>query len=94
VGRYRGTRDSRGYVVTGVGGGCHDGAVVDINELLPGSRSPRDYLNLVTDTRADQAVLRALAASPYSFVREAVAEHPHADAQTLAAVPTEDLKNS
>jgi hypothetical protein len=65
--------------------------VVDIDELLPGSRSPRDYLNLVTDPRADQAVLRTLAASPYSFVRKAVAEHPHADAQTLAALPTEDL---
>jgi hypothetical protein len=35
--------------------------VVDIDELLPRSRTPRDYLNLVTDPRADQEVLRALA---------------------------------
>ena len=65
--------------------------MVDLDELLPRSRSPRDYLDLVTDPRIDQDVLRVLAASPYSFVRQAVAGHPLADAQTLAALMTEDL---
>ncbi|BCB88702.1 hypothetical protein [Phytohabitans suffuscus] len=66
--------------------------MVDIDELLPRSRSPRDYLNLVADPRADQEVLRALAAGPYSFVRKVVAQHLLADAQTLAVpLPTEDL---
>jgi len=80
------------YLVAGTSDSCHDVAVVDINELLPRARSPRDYLNLFTDPRVDQEVLRALAASPYSFVRKAVAEHQLADAQTLAALlPAEDL---
>ena len=65
--------------------------MVNINELLPRSRSPRDYLDLVTDPRTDQDVLRVLATSPYSFVRQAVAEHPLADARTLASLPTDDL---
>lgn len=72
-------------------GVCHDAAVADIDELLPRSRSPRDYLDLVADPRIGQAVLRALATSPYSFVRQAVAEHPLAEAGTLSALPTDDL---
>jgi hypothetical protein len=81
----------RGIFVAYTGGSCHDGAVVEINELLPRSRSPRDYLDLITDPRIDPDVLRLLAASPYSFVRQAVAGHPLADARTLAALSTEDL---
>ncbi|MFD0746093.1 hypothetical protein ACFQ1L_32785 [Phytohabitans flavus] len=66
--------------------------MADIDELLPRARSPRDYLNLVTDPRVDQEVLRGLAASPYPFVRKAVAAHPLADAQILTALlRTEDL---
>ncbi|MEU6074112.1 hypothetical protein [Micromonospora sp. NPDC047074] len=65
--------------------------MVDISKLLPRSRSPRDYLDLIADPRVDREVLCTLAASPYSFVRMAVAEHPLADAHTLATLSTEDL---
>lgn len=65
--------------------------MVDLDELLPRARSPRDYLDLVGDPRTDQTVLRALAASPYPFVRTAVASHRLADATTLAAISTVDL---
>jgi hypothetical protein len=58
--------------------------VVDIENLLPHSRTPRDYLDLVTDPRIDQEGLRALASSPYPFVRRAVADHRQTDAATLA----------
>jgi hypothetical protein len=68
--------------------------VAGIDELLPRARTPADYLNLVTDPRLDQAGLRTLAASPYPFVRRAVAKCPRADATTLAAVVTDDLDPS
>lgn len=44
-----------------------------IDDLLPRERTPADYLRLVGDPRLGQEGLRTLAASPYSFVREAVA---------------------
>ncbi|WP_239152861.1 hypothetical protein [Virgisporangium aurantiacum] len=62
-----------------------------IDDLLPRARTPVDYLNVVADPRLDQAGLRALAASPYPFVRHAVAGCPRADSATLAAVVTDDL---
>jgi hypothetical protein len=70
---------------------CHDGLVVDIEDLLPRSRTPRDYLNLVNDPRIDQEGLRVLAGSPYSFVRTAVAGHLQTDAATLAELVVSDL---
>jgi hypothetical protein len=79
----------RGGLVARDGPGCHDGDVVDINEWLPRSRSPRDYLDLLTHPGIGQEVLATLAASTYSFVRRAVADHPLADARTLAALRTE-----
>jgi hypothetical protein len=65
--------------------------VAGIDDLLPRVRTPVDYLNVVTDPRLDQDGLRALASSPYPFVRHAVATCPRADPATLAAVVTEDL---
>ncbi|MFC4065659.1 hypothetical protein [Actinoplanes subglobosus] len=62
-----------------------------IDELLPAERTPADYQRLVDDPRADQETLLALARSPYSFVRSAVADSPRADASTLAAIPLDDL---
>ena len=62
-----------------------------LDDLLPRARTPVDYLNVVTDPRLDQDGLRALATSPYPFVRHAVAACPRSDAATLAAVVTEDL---
>lgn len=58
--------------------------MVSIEDLLPRSRTPRDYLDLVTDPRIDQEELRALASSPYPFVRRAVAEESRTDAAALA----------
>jgi hypothetical protein len=55
----------------------------DIEALLPRSRTPRDYLDLVADPRVDAAGMRALARSPYSFVRLAVARDVRTDATTL-----------
>jgi hypothetical protein len=57
--------------------------VVDIEALLPHARTPRDYLDLVSDPRVGQDGLRVLAQSPYSFVRLAVAKDVRADATTL-----------
>ncbi|MEU8656275.1 hypothetical protein [Actinoplanes philippinensis] len=62
-----------------------------INDLLPRERTPADYLRLVDDPRAGQETLRALAVSPYNFVRSAVADSPRADASTMAAIPLADL---
>jgi hypothetical protein len=39
----------------------------------------------------DEAGLTALARSPYSFVRLAVAQHPNANADTLAELVTSDI---
>ncbi|MFI7493087.1 hypothetical protein ACIBXA_32435 [Micromonospora echinaurantiaca] len=60
---------------------------MDIDALLPRARAPRDYLDLVADPRIDQNGLHALARSPYSFVRLAVAK----DIRTSAATLTELL---
>ncbi|BCJ32441.1 hypothetical protein [Actinocatenispora sera] len=65
--------------------------MVDLDALLPPSRTPRDYLNAVTDPRLDAAGLRQLARSPYGFVRLAVAQQPRADASVLAELLTEPL---
>lgn len=51
--------------------------------MLPRSRTPRDYLDLVTDPRIDAAGLRVLAQSPYTFVRLAVAKEARADVAAL-----------
>ncbi|MER5332058.1 hypothetical protein [Micromonospora sp. NPDC002717] len=59
----------------------------DIDTLLPHVRTPRDYLDLVSDPRIDQDGLHTLARSPYSFVRLAVAK----DIRTGAATLTELL---
>ncbi|BCJ39036.1 hypothetical protein Athai_65390 [Actinocatenispora thailandica] len=56
---------------------------MDIEELLPHTRTPRDYLDLVADPRLDRDALRVLARSPYSFVRRAVAQDPRTDAVAL-----------
>lgn len=69
---------------------CHDGLVVGVEDLLPRSRTPRDYLDLVADPRIDREGLRALASSPYSFVRRAIAENLQADAATLAELLTSE----
>ncbi|MEU4621742.1 hypothetical protein AB0G04_17430 [Actinoplanes sp. NPDC023801] len=61
------------------------------DDLLPPARSPADYLALVGDPRAGQDILRLLAASPYNFVRSAVADSPRADAATLATIRVDDL---
>lgn len=60
---------------------------MDIDALLPRARTPRDYLDLVADPRIDRDGLHALARSPYSFVRLAVAK----DIRTSAATLTELL---
>jgi hypothetical protein len=64
---------------------------VDLDALLPRSRTPRDYLDAVTDPRLDAAGLRELAGSPYRFVRVAVAQHPRAEAAALAELLTGPL---
>lgn len=64
---------------------------MDLDALLPRSRTPRDYLDAATDPRLDLAGLRELAGSPYSFVRLAVARQPRADAAVLAELLTEPL---
>ncbi|WP_430785836.1 hypothetical protein [Actinoplanes sp. G11-F43] len=79
-------------MITGLG--CRDWEdviVADFDGLLPRQRTPLDYLNLVDDPRLDRHGLTLLAASPYSFVRDAVAHSPRADAATLAAIPLADL---
>jgi hypothetical protein len=65
--------------------------VVDIDALLPRTRSPKDYLDLVTDPRVDQDGLRALAHTPYPFVRRAVAEDGRTDAATLTELINSDF---
>ena len=65
--------------------------MVDIESLLPRSRSPADYLKLVIDPRIDAAGLLSLAGSPYPFVRVAVAAHPLASSATLAVLATTEL---
>lgn len=60
---------------------------MDIEALLPRARTPRDYLDLVTDPRVDQDGLHTLARSPYSFVRLAIAK----DIRTSPATLTELL---
>ncbi|MCT2279062.1 hypothetical protein M3G91_15700 [Micromonospora chalcea] len=56
---------------------------MDIDALLPRARTPRDYLDVVTDPRIDQDGLHALAQSPYSFVRLAVAMDIRTSTATL-----------
>ncbi|SCL67458.1 hypothetical protein GA0070606_4557 [Micromonospora citrea] len=56
---------------------------MDVETLLPRSRTPRDYLDVVADPRVDAAGMRVLARSPYPFVRLAVAEDVRADAVAL-----------
>lgn len=58
--------------------------MADIDRLLPCPRTPRDYLDLVTDPRVDQDGLHALAHCPYSFVRLAVAKDIRTSTTTLA----------
>ena len=62
-----------------------------IDDLLPRARTPLDYLNVVADPRLGQEGLRTLAASPYPFVRRAVARCPRSDPATLAAVVIDEL---
>ncbi|SCG14679.1 hypothetical protein GA0070610_0888 [Micromonospora echinofusca] len=57
---------------------------MEIEALLPRSRTPRDYLDLVADPRVDSAGMRLLARSPYSFVRLAVAQDARTDAAALS----------
>jgi hypothetical protein len=66
-------------------------SVVDIEALLPRARTPWHYLDLVGDPRMDADGLRALARTPYSFVRLAVARDHRADAATLGELLTSDL---
>ncbi|WP_433265575.1 hypothetical protein ACQPWR_00510 [Micromonospora vinacea] len=56
---------------------------MDIDALLPRARTPQDYLDLVADPRIDRDGLHALARSPYSFVRLAVAKDSRTGGATL-----------
>ncbi|SBT45725.1 hypothetical protein [Micromonospora auratinigra] len=60
---------------------------MDIDALLPRTRTPRDYLDLVADPRIDEDGLHRLARGPHPFVRLAVAE----DSRTRTATLTELL---
>ena len=51
---------------------------------------PRDYLELARSAEATPEELRELAGSPYSFVRQAVAEHPATPSEALTLLlPTD-----
>lgn len=67
--------------------------MADLDDLLPRERTPRHCRDLAGDPRADQAVLRTPAVSPYPFVRAAVAGNPRAEARTPAAIPLDDLSD-
>lgn len=58
--------------------------MVNLDDLLPRPRTPRDYLDLAADPSIGREVLLALADSEYPFVQIAVAEHPCSDAAVLA----------
>ncbi|GIJ48000.1 hypothetical protein Val02_48860 [Virgisporangium aliadipatigenens] len=59
---------------------------MDVNALLPATRTPADYLRVVDDPRLDADGLGELARSPYSFVRLAVARQPRAGARQLSSL--------
>ncbi|MDR7327662.1 MULTISPECIES: hypothetical protein [Catenuloplanes] len=59
---------------------------MDVNGLLPGARTPADYLRIVDDPRLDDGGLLELARSPYSFVRLAVARQRRAGTAHLLAL--------
>jgi hypothetical protein len=53
--------------------------------------SPKDYLDAARDPAASPEELRFLAGSVYDFVRLAVAEHPHAEADVLVALTPQHI---
>ena len=62
-------------------------------EGLPqGPRGPRDYLDLARSPSATEEQLRWLAGSPYSFVIEAVAQHPATPVDVLERLVPSDAK--
>jgi len=64
---------------------------MDIDDLLPRSRTPADYLRVVDDPRLGEAALHGLAASPLPFMRLAVAGQARASAATLLRVLAGDF---
>ena len=55
--------------------------------------SPKDYLDAARDPAASPEELRFLASSVYDFVRLAVAEHPHAEADVLVALIPQHIES-
>ena len=55
--------------------------------------SPRDYLDAARSPEADKDLLAGLATTPYDFVHDAIAQHPHATAAILLAVVPRELRN-